>query len=462
MKIKKILLILILSILWHSVLFAQNVVKDTSNVKRPIVGKLYYQKTDNNLYLFRNGFELVDLYQESILLPPDTSIVEPPIIIQPPIIGDGNALKSDIPKFVWVWGFFSGKSNQETIEGNTTHFAEQSAMSDSRFREQRPFYAIDIPKTNVTVSYKYDASLGGWQREQRMANTDWQMTQKECDQSISYLVKSGLQYFNFLYYANGYDGAIFRTFFEKSQNKKGVKAAYTIGQLGGDKNNFPNENDDYTKNIKHFVWALKQDWYQKIDGKPIVFYYNTEEETKVHLQRIRALYGSPMYEVFVESGFNSDYRPVVNNNMKARSWYYVYNNEANGSHELRSVIDATINGTNGIISNGFEVVPTFTIAFDQRARQNYPGDGVQWDRPGYSGFPNSYYNWITLPELQKYFKYATDLEKTKSKFVKTYGFANWDENSEAADTLMPKKNNDGSINERMLNWFNSYYYNISR
>lgn len=71
MKIKKILLTIILSALWYGVLFSQNVVKDTSNVKRPIVGKLYYQKTDNNLYLYRNGFELASVPSEEPTAKPD-------------------------------------------------------------------------------------------------------------------------------------------------------------------------------------------------------------------------------------------------------------------------------------------------------------------------------------------------------------------------------------------------------
>jgi len=447
MKFTK-LLFLILSLSVGS--FAQNVVKDTANIRKPKEGVLYYQKTDRNLYLYRNGFELIktDSKQTEDSIP----------IVNPPIPGDGNALVSDIPKFVWVWGFFSGKIEQGNLESNRVHYAEQSAMTDKRFREQRPFYAYDITPTKVQVGYKYDQSQGKWLFDERIADTDWQMTQAICDQNIDYLIKSGLQYFNFIYYPNGNDGGIFRNFFENSTNKRGVKAAYTIGLLGGNAKEYPNPNDDYTKNIKHFVWALKQDWYQKIDGKPIVFYYSNEEETKTNLQRVRQLYGGEMYEVYVESGFGSDYRPVVNNGMKARSWYYVYNGDSNGSHDINSVINETISGTNGIISNNFQVVPTFTIAFDQRARQNYPYDGVQYGRPGYEGFPNSYYNWIKLSELQKYFDYGQYLEKSQKKFVKTYGFANWEEMSEAGDTLMPKKRNDGSIDDRMINWFNSFYY----
>ena len=104
MKIKKILLTLILSVLWCGVLFAQNIVKDTNNVRKPIVGKLYYQKTDNNLYLFRNGFELVDLYQESVIIPPDTSIANPPIGEKEYIIGFW-----DVPNRILVSKLINGK-----------------------------------------------------------------------------------------------------------------------------------------------------------------------------------------------------------------------------------------------------------------------------------------------------------------------------------------------------------------
>jgi len=104
MKFKKFLSTLILSILWCSVLFAQNVVKDTANVKKPIVGKLYYQKTDNNLYLFRNGFELVDLYRENVIVPPDTSIVNPPIGEKEYVIGFW-----DVPNRILVSKLINGK-----------------------------------------------------------------------------------------------------------------------------------------------------------------------------------------------------------------------------------------------------------------------------------------------------------------------------------------------------------------
>ena len=84
MKLSKILILVLIA---FNSLFAQSVVKDTSNVKKPKEGGLYYQKSDRNLYLFRNGFELVDLYRSSIIAPPDTSIVNPPVFEKEHIVG---------------------------------------------------------------------------------------------------------------------------------------------------------------------------------------------------------------------------------------------------------------------------------------------------------------------------------------------------------------------------------------
>jgi hypothetical protein len=447
--------ILIITSLAYNGLFAQSIVKDTANVKKPKEGKLYYQKTDNNLYLFRNGFELVDLYQENIIVPPDTSIVNPPI-------GDGNALKSYIPKFVWVWGFFSGiNSKSGNLENNRVHYAEQSAMSDKRFREQRPWYSFDTNPTTVKVGYEYSTTENKWLFDERYSDTDWQMTQDICDKNIEYVIKTGLQYFNFLYYANGNDGSVFRSFYEKSQKKRGLKAAYTVGQFGGGE--FSDTNSDYRKNIEHFVWAMNQDWYQTIDGKPIVFHYNSVSENNKNAAYIRQLYGKPIYEVYVESGFGSDYLPVVQSGFKARSWYYNYNDQKNSTHSFQSIIDDVKKGVDGIITDGREVVPTFTISYDGRARETYPYDSPQYGRYGYNGHPESYYNLPTESEIKQLYEYGTYLEKKYPKQVKTYGYANFDENSEAGKlTLMPKKRNDGSIDDTMVRWLGTYYYSIAR
>lgn len=59
MKNKPIALLLIvtLAVMSFGSLFAQNVVKDTSNVKKPAYGKLYFSKSDTTLYLYTKTFK---------------------------------------------------------------------------------------------------------------------------------------------------------------------------------------------------------------------------------------------------------------------------------------------------------------------------------------------------------------------------------------------------------------------
>ena len=358
----------------------------------------------------------------------------------------------DFPKFVWVWGFFGGKYPGENLEGNRVHYAEQSALSDSRFKNQRPFYAKDITPTEVTCSF-WDDKNKIWIRENRYADTDWSMSDADMAMSIEYLVRSGLQYFNFIYYPDNNIGGIVRILFEKTLNKRGIKAAFTVGVLGGDRDKYPAPND-YTRNLKHLVDCLSKDWYQKIEGKPIVFYYNQESETLADLSRIRAAYGGPMYEVFLSSGYSNDYTFIVKSRMDARSWYYVFNNEANGNHSLNSVISETYACTKQILQAGFNVVPSMTIALDQRARQNYPGDSPAWNKPGYMGHSHSYYEPISEIQLNKYFADLEELRRLYPKQLKTAGFSTWDELSEGGRScLMPKKRIDGTVDDTMVGWF---------
>jgi len=144
---------------------------------------------------------------------------------------------------------------------------EQSAMSGVNrsgvpFKPQRPFYAIDGYYTKdsngniITNSGSRTVPCGLWSNvigdfvvENRFADTDWQMNQAVMDSCINYVVASGLQYFNFEYYPNGNNGSLMRNLFEQNNNKRGVKAAYSIGLLGGNPDNYPDPNDDYTKNL---------------------------------------------------------------------------------------------------------------------------------------------------------------------------------------------------------------------
>jgi hypothetical protein len=395
--------------------------------------------------------------------------------------GSGNAVVTDFPQFMGIWGFFAGRSRpyEEPLR-HKTHYADQSALSDPDYKEARPFWAIDGHYKIVNGEMVADPNptmvpVGIWSPvinehviQNRYVDTDYQMTQANMDWIIEYMVRSGLQYFKFEYYANGYDGAIMRTFFEQNPNKRGVKAAYVVGQFGGDINNWGDPNDDYTKNLNHFVWAMRQDWYQRIDNKPIIFmfadpnpaYPDTIPNMVTTLNRIRSTYGGDIYEVYMTSGLSNDYSVVNANSMDARSWYYNTDDAAFGSHDINSPNQGIYDTSLAIAASGKEVVPCFTIALDNRARNEYPGDTYQKGTPNdglginYVDKSYSYYNAANQAAIQNCINKNLALRAAHPTKVKTGGYSTGEELTEGwLSCWMPKKRVNGTINDDVVMWY---------
>lgn len=410
------------------------------------------------------------------------------------VAGHGTGTK---PLGVTVWGFFAGRLrepfNGEAEHVHKTHYAEQSAMSDQQFRHQRPFFSIDgtytkdgagvlqINPGETTVPVGIYSNVARTHIVQhRKADTDWQMGQKEMDWCIEYMVRAGLQYFKFEYYANGYDGALMRTLFEQNPSKRGIKAAYVAGQFGGSADNFDDPNDDYRKNMEHFTWAMGQIWYQKIDGKPLIFVFrepydhpsdNPQGQQQhfkaaldLELSRIRSLYASKygaggIYEVYMTSGLVTDYALLESKGMNARSWYYTYDQQANGNHLMSSPNNAAITATQNLNTAGKQIVPSLNIALYGVARAKYPGTTYQHGTPNDNyginydpAFENGYYIPPTMSEIAGIINNMKSLLELTG--VKTGVFANFDELSEAGPTcLMPRRLNNGNVDSSVATAF---------
>jgi hypothetical protein len=395
--------------------------------------------------------------------------------------GTGNAVVTDFPMFLSIWGFFAGRAMPyEEHLRHKTHYAEQSALSDPDYKNQRPFFAIDghyklvngqlvadPNPTSVPVGL-WSSVIGEHVIQNRYADTDWQMTQADMDWIIEYVVMGGLQYFKFEYYANGYDGAIMRTFFEQNPKKRGVKAAYTVGQLGGDLNGWGDPNNDYTKNLNHFVWAMRQDWYQRIDNKPIVFYMTDPHPSNptaladmaTTMNRIRSTYGGEIYEVYMTSGMDNDYSVVDGYGMDARSWYYNTDGASFDSHDITSPNAGIYSTTLALAAAGKEVAPTFNIALDSRARNEYPTDTYQIHTPNdglginYVDKSYSYYSPANQAAIQDAINKLKALRAAHPTKIKTGGYATGDELTEGGlSCFIPKKRIDGTKNEDVVYWF---------
>jgi len=426
---------------------------------------------------------------------PETGGGDPP----PP---SGNAVIRSKPMGVTFWGLYGGRLkapfNGVAEHHHKTHYAEQSSASGvdrsgNKFTARRPFYAIDgyyTQNSNGTIVANsgsttvpvgiWSPSLGTHVIENRYADTDWQMTMLDMDKCITYLIASGLQFFRFEYYGNGYDGSLPRTLFEQNTNKRGVKACYTVGSLSG--GSYSDVNSEYRQNVDHFVWALGQDWYQRIDGKPMITYfynwgggtteqYNTwkaEKIAEINLIRDRynAVYptNNGLYEVYCTSGGSTDMSVSNDLGLNKRSWYYLFEEQANGNHNMDEANDEAVAVTTSLSNANYKVIPSLNLAMNGLNRAMYPGNTYQWTNPSTSPpelaynsvWENGYYNNPSDSQLNSYFNQMESMFNLANVEGGVWGTA--DEFSEGGEGVwMPRKRADGSIDDRVVRLMNARF-----
>lgn len=408
----------------------------------------------------------------------------------------GNAVVRAKPLGVTFWGLFGGRQkppfNGVADHNHKTHYAEQSASSGTdrsgnSFKHLRPFYAIDgyytqdangnliqnSGSTTVPVGI-WSPSLNTHVIENRFANTDWQITMADMDMYITYLIASGLQFFRFEYYANSFDGALARNLFEQNTNKRGVKACYTIGQLGG--GDYNDLSSDYRQNIDHLVWCMGQDWYQKIGGKPMLTYFydpfgdintwRTEKLTEINLIRNRynEIYpaNNGIYEVYCTSGGSTDMSNANYFGIPRRTWYYTYEENLNGNHNMDEGNNEGIATTTSLNNSGYKVIPSLNLAMKGLSRALYPGRTYQWTNPSTSPpdiaydsiWENSYYDIPSNTQLNTYFDQMESLLTLNNVDAGVFGTA--DEFSEGNETVWsPRKRADGSVDDNVVRLMNA-------
>lgn len=417
----------------------------------------------------------------------------------PPTVGTSDAVVRTDFDYCWtVWGGFTGRDLNRLNDkpASKTHYAEMSAMSASgtdTYKGQRPFYAYDIEPQQIDVPVPVQGSPFHI-NEPRYADTDWQMTADDMKMCNEYLIRSGFQCWNFTYYANTYQLAQMRTFWENlsSIDKRGIKAFYTIGQLGGSRGDYRvngviDPTNDYTINLNHIVTMMGESWYKKIDGRPVVVYFNPESETNQDLTNLREAYRAeysvtdnyPFYEIYMTSLADTNHTFVYNNNLKARTWYYQTNGQSQDSHNIQTIIDDAYDNfvTIGNTYTVKDVCPSFTIALDNRCRNAYPGETACIDsltngsnpywqslNRGYVDKSYSYYNAATQSNINDIVSKSDALYDSYTTRMKLVLISTFDECSEGGLSVgIPKKRANGTINDDIIEWFraqlNSGYVN---
>jgi len=254
-----------------------------------------------------------------------------------------------------VWGGYSGRDlTRNDRPSSKTYYTEQSAMTGSGrddYRDQAPFYAyhteMEIIGVPIGVNvYPFHVE------EPRYANIAWQMDETIMRMCNEYLIRSGFQCWNFTYYPNTYQLAQMRQFWEalSPTHKRNVKAFYSLHNMGGSRGSYRVNGEidltnDYTINLNHIVAMMSQDWYKKIDGKPVVVYFNGAESENItdaiNLREAYKLeYGVtdpyPFYEIYMVYLADTNNSFINAHNMQAKTWYYQTNNNSATDHSLES------------------------------------------------------------------------------------------------------------------------------
>ncbi len=407
-----------------------------------------------------------------------------------PVTGEGDAVvRTDFQYIMNIWGGFTGRDmNRPNDEpASKTHYAEMSAVSangNPKFKDRRPFYAYDITPRQINVPIAVDG-YPFHVNEVRYADSDWLFTANDMDMSNEYLIRAGFQAWNFTYYANTYQLARFRELWEACTSKRGLKAIYTIGQLGGSRDDYdPNNPDplnDYTINLNHIVDMMSETWYYKIDGRPVVVYFNGETETIKDINNLRKAYrvansisnsvadSDMLYEVYMTMTQDNNTSMVTQYNLRGRTWYYQTTEETQGTHALESSIETNFANHNTLgdsLPSSFDVIPSFTVALDPRARNEYPGktacidalsNGSQpyWEslNRGYVDYSYSYYNAPTQSNINDMIAKSAALKTKYGSRMKFCLWSTWDENTEQNDSVMPKRLSNNTIDDSMVMWF---------
>lgn len=295
--------------------------------------------------------------------------------------GAGPVVLPDVPVrtkplLLSVWG--NGGEGFASEQGN--HKSEQWMLSQPEFRHLLPFFGRDMPAKVVSVDKYVDN-----RREGKMnvpVTVDYLMDGAAMAAMRDYVVRAGLNGFNFLWYA---DDAILREWrraFVAMGDKRGLKASYNLHNMGGGFENFGG-NNEYTKSVRTIVSHLDEDWFMKVDGMPVLSYLmengdlrgNTDAANKMRItkSRIEQAYGKKIYWVLVCDFYEAG-EWYKENGFDAISGYYLYGNYVN--KDFKEVVDISKRWNEDHTAAGRVVAPLITLGLDSRARLwYYSGDG---------------------------------------------------------------------------------------
>jgi hypothetical protein len=356
--------------------------------------------------------------------------------------GSGNVVASK--GFALVWG----NCGEDPASDQGTHEEERYMLSNSMFTNQAPFYATEHAATNITVNnYSAGVQIG---TATRSVTIDYLLTDTVMDKMIEYLVRSGLNGFGWVHYADDATLGRFRMYFRAltSEKRRGAKAFHIIYNQGGDPG-----SSGYNTSIANMATDVAQSWYFTVEKGgnqvPVLMALIDAEGGAVAAQvaeRLAALNAvksaasvGTSYNVLMTTGADiSSY--LGTGDWDAQCNYYTYGSYGDGFIDVYRILSAAMetNRTNG------RLVPMISCGLDQRARY-----WLRYDGNTSIGFYN--YEEDVLPKLGN----MIDLTKgyLTAGACKFWMAGIVDENTEQGKGLFPTlriSNADTRIDDRAI------------
>lgn len=343
-----------------------------------------------------------------------------------------------------IWG----NSGEVTPMAQGTDEEERWMISQPQFRDQAPFYTQNISPTDITVNtYNYaTGEVNG--TATRSVTVKWVLDDAAMDLFMEYLVRSGLQGFGILHYANDTPLGLFRQKFRglTSGKRRGAKAFHIIGSLGG--------GATYTESINNIVTDVGQSWYLKVEkgGNQVpVFMALIDTDSDVAAASLISANLAIINEIKTALGITVSYNVlmttgadigsyVTGTNWDAKTNYYTYGEYGVGFPAVAVQNRASMAAN----ASSKKLVPMISAGLDSRARY--------WLRKGTTDIGFYAYDVVinTLAEMVQDVKGYFDAGNSKF-WMAGVG----DENTEQGKGLFPTINAANVIDDRAIEKFRS-------
>lgn len=307
-----------------------------------------------------------------------------------------------------------------------------------------PFWGQqNLPPENVKIytDVKWDQAAGRnvYKEHTRPVTVAFNLDQKACDKELDYMAKAGIDYILFNFYRDDSPLSLARQLYVASTNKQGVKMSLIMGS---------GKEDSY---VNYITDLMMQDYWFKIDGKPVMFFWpwNTTDQ----LQLYRNAYakksgGGELYVSIMREGCyfgDEDVQKMVNENIDAVS---AYSQTTDGNTHAESIMRAEVNGRNEVRTRmpDKDIIPNMTLGVENYFCRNdlvNKGDEFRKEK-------------ASLAEIDEKFASLAGFIDANHAKVKTFIIYSWNEICESGLPICPTLNADGSINtdviDRISEW----------